>query len=55
MKQLFYIVVFIILIVIAQRIMAKIKDLPEEEPENFTEEPEELISGNSNDLEEIEK
>jgi len=43
MKQLFYIVGFVVLMVVAWKVMAKVKDVPEE---NFRE---------SNDIDEIEE
>jgi hypothetical protein len=47
MKQLFYIVGFIVLLFVAHRVMAKIKDVPEENFENFPEETDEELSEDS--------
>jgi len=49
MKQLFYIVGFIVLIIIAQRIMNKVKNVPPENPTYFPEEQEDTESENLNE------
>jgi flagellar biosynthesis/type III secretory pathway M-ring protein FliF/YscJ len=44
MKQLFYIVGFVVLMILAYRLMSKIKDVPEENHEAFADDADEELS-----------